>query len=484
MGCLVRDSASPAAPGAVERIARTCSPRVLSCGDASAIFDASGLTRVIGPPAEIAAQLTHLAAGQGVSLRIALASTRTSAWLLAHARSGVTIVSPGEDATALASLPLTTLSHLSDQPGFGSHTRAATSDVTLERISPRRRRSPGRHYRMAPGPPLPEPLTGSAALSKSMAELLDVLHRWGLQTLGDLARLPRADVHARLGTIGVQLHQAACGEDASPFQPADEQRPILERIELEWPIEGLEPLSFVLARLCDALETRLERADRGAVVVSTRLLLVTREAHARVLHLPAAMRDARMLRTLILLDLESHPPAAGIDAVEIEVEVAPGRIVQTTLLARPLPSAEQITTLLARLRALMGESRVGAPAVVDSHDEREVAMAPFRVEPGRFSTALDHIVAKTALRRFRLPMAARVVTDRQAPAEVWPSARRLPGGRIVARAGPWRSSGRWWSLDGPAWDRDVWDIETAAGQVYRLSRDRRTSQWAIEGIVD
>jgi protein ImuB len=484
MGCLVRETASPAEPGAVERLARTCSPRVLACGDRAAIFDASGLTRVIGPPAEITAQLMRLAAGEGLTLRMALASTRTSAWLLAHARAGVTIVPAGEDAAALASLPLTALAHLPDQPEPGTAPRGRTAT--------RHRRSPARHYRIAPGPPSSAVSTAPPALPKSMAELLDILHRWGLQTLGDLARLPRADVHARLGTFGVHLHQAACGEDASPFQPADERRPMLERVELEWPVDGLEPLSFVLARLCDALETRLERADRGAVVVTTRLILVTRETHARVLHLPAAMRDARMLRTLILLDLESHPPAAGIDAIEIEVEVAPGRVVQTTLLSRPLPSAEQITTLLARLRALMGESRVGAPAIVDSHDEREVAMAEFQVNVGRvfrpgilvFKPGIREIVAKTALRRCRLPIAARVVSDRQVPTEVWPAARRLPGGRIVARAGPWRSSGRWWSLDGTAWDRDVWDIETAAGHVYRLSRDRRTLHWAIEGIVD
>jgi protein ImuB len=322
-------------------------------------------------------------------------------------------------------------------------------------------------------------------MPKSIAEQLDILYRWGLQTLGDLARLPRADVQARLGTIGVQLHQAASGEDAAPFSPVAEARPIVERLELEWPIEGLEPLSFVLARLCESLEARLERADRGAIVVITRLRLVSRETHTRVLHLPAAMRDARMLRTLILLDLESHPPSAGIDVVEIEVDVAPGRIVQATLLARPLPSAEQITTLLARLRALMGESRVGAPAIVDSHDERDVAMAEFKVDVGRvFRPGINDIVAKTALRRCRLPISARVVTDRQMPTEVWPAARRLPGGRVIARAGPWRTSGRWWSLEGTAWDREVWDIETAMGGVYRLSRDRITSRWSVDGVVD
>ena len=88
MGCLVRESATRAAPGTVEGIARACSPRVLPFGDAAAIVDASGLSRAIGPPEEIARQLNRLAADEGLVLRVALASTMTSAWVLAHARSG------------------------------------------------------------------------------------------------------------------------------------------------------------------------------------------------------------------------------------------------------------------------------------------------------------------------------------------------------------------------------------------------------------
>jgi protein ImuB len=545
IGCLVREPAviaAGAAPptGSVAAIARACSPRVTPQGDRAAIFDASGLSRAIGPPGEIARQIVQMAERHGMAVRLALASTQTAAWLLAHACRGVTIVPPGSDAAALAPLPMSCLTVVRDfesrsgvrsadlQVG-GTHVRSAdlqvggTHAVPARTVSPRRGRAPARHYRIAPGPDAPAVLdTDGSAMCREMSELLSILQRWGLRTLGDLARLPRADVHARLGEAGVRLHQAACGEDASPFHPADEAPPIVERIELEWPIEGLEPLSFVLARLCDALESRLERADRGAIVVTTRCVVVTRDTHTRVLHLPAAMRDARMLRTLILLDLESHPPPAGIDVVEIQVDVAPGRIVQGTLLARPLPSAEQVTTLLARLRALMGETRVGAPALVDSHDEREIAMAEFKVDqdtgqraetkPSRregtkvgksgptfvphspFSAALpngggipvrvDGIVATTALRRCRLPIAARVTVDGDVPAAVWPSARRLPGGQVLSRAGPWRSSGRWWTFDSSRWDREIWDIEIATGDVYRLSHDRLASRWFIEGVVD
>src|SRR4029453_12952706 len=92
---------------------------------------------------------------------------------------------------------------------------------------------------------------------------------------------------------------------------------------------------------------------------------------------PAPMRDARALRTLALLDLESHPPDAAIDRVTVAVDPTPGRVVQFSLLTRPLPSPEQLSTLTARLAALMGEGRCGSPEVVDSWRPGAFAMKPF-----------------------------------------------------------------------------------------------------------
>ena len=66
------------------------------------------------------------------------------------------------------------------------------------------------------------------------------------------------------------------------------------------------------------------------------------------------MRDSKTLRTLIVLDLESHPPPAGIDVVTIVVDVVPGRIVQGSLLERALPAPEQLATLTARLARWWG----------------------------------------------------------------------------------------------------------------------------------
>ena len=83
----------------------------------------------------------------------------------------------------------------------------------------------------------------------------------------------------------------------------------MSALDLDWPIDGLEPLSFVLTRLLEPLSTRLERQDRGAAVLHVELGLVTPDAiHARHLQLPSPIRDVRTLRTLALLDLDAHPP--------------------------------------------------------------------------------------------------------------------------------------------------------------------------------
>jgi protein ImuB len=438
--CLV--PASSVAPGVLTEIARACSPRVEIIGHRVVVFDARGLGRVLGPPDEIVRAVTRLAAGKGVAVRVALAPTATAARLLAHA-----------GATAVKDVDI----------------------FSLKCLFPEKE-------------------------SRPLDDALAIFRRWGLRTCGDVARLPRAEVAARLGAWGIALHQAACGDDAGPLVPQDEERRFLERIDLEWPIEGLEPLAFVLARLCDGHALALERADRGAVTVTTRLTLVTRAVHERVLQIPAPMRDAKVLRTLIVLDLESHPPPAGIDAVEIELGVVPGRIAQGSLLTRTLPTPETLTTLIARLGALMGETRVGAPALVDAHDARVIAMKRFAPGTGKQHPGTPPLDSRsgrpehcrraeprhlgTMLRRLRFPLAATVKAEHGAPVAVAPSARGLAGGPVVARAGPWRSSGRWWAGDRAAWDRDDWDVELDHGGRLHLSHDRVNGRWEVGGIFD
>jgi protein ImuB len=337
--------------------------------------------------------------------------------------------------------------------------------------------------------------------------------RWSLRTLGELAALPADALTARLGRQALRWQAIARGDDVRPLVPTEPEERFEQTLDLEWPIEGLEPLSFVLTRLLEPLSTQLERRDRGAAVLHVLLDLVSREVHTRHLQLPTPIRDVRTLRTLALLDIESHPPAGAIDRVTIVIDPTPGRVVQHTLFARALPTPERLSTLLARLSAVLGSDRIGAPGSVDTFRPGAFAMTPFSTEPAAMappsmpapSSAASPWPASPAnvpasvpigaLRRCRQPVPARVVADAGRPVRVTSDRRGFSGGAVVTATGPWRTSGHWWDetsgsggaaagrLAGP-WDRDEWDVALSDRARYRVFRDRATDAWFIEGIFD
>jgi protein ImuB len=133
---------------------------------------------------------------------------------------------------------------------------------------------------------------------------------------------------------------------------------------------------------------------------------------------------------------------------------------------------------------------VDAPAVLDTHDARDVGMQAFAVTPPRAAASTTPNAAKdtaapcVAIRRFRLPIATRVTVERGSPVRVMPASSAIPAGHVIDRAGPWRTSGRWWTGGRANWDRDEWDVELSGGGCYRLVRDRANGNWAIEGEID
>jgi protein ImuB len=462
-------SGSPQSDGEPERlalrtIAEQFSPRYECHGDDLVSIDVRGLERLLGPAQAIGAELRREAAARGIRAHTAVAGTRMAAALLAIARPGLTVVPRGAEAEALAPIAVGILEKIDD----ADRTPSSQKD-----------RDP----------------------KHAVVSAVSAFERWGLKTLGELAALPPADLAARLGKPALAFQAMARGEDIRPLVPTLADERFDGSLDLDWPIEELEPLSFVLTRLLEPLSTRLERRDRGAAVLHVLLRLVSsgrgeplesRETYARRLELPSPLRDVRTLRTLALLDLEAHPPGAGIDRVTIVIDPTPGRVLQHTLFTRAHPTPEQLSTLVARLGALMGQDRFGAPATVDSYRPGAFMLTAFatlrepqgRPEPRRGATdhddhrrargtrrenlvnnsagsALNVVTAVdsesrtptlppgesrvvSALRRCRQPVPARVAVAGGRPVRVTTDRRGFAGGTVVGCAGPWRASGEWW----------------------------------------
>ena len=501
-------------------IAQACSPRYECCRDDAIVIDITGLERLMraetmrrmraargfnarldakdavrseageagvgrpGEPALVAAwrtvgtELMRACQAHGTRAHVAVAATRVAALVLAHARPGLTVIAPGAEAAALSSVPIDVLGRVADTV-------------------------------VAPKGKTPK---GSAKTTGDVG--VAIFKQWALRTLGELAALPAPDLVARVGRQALMWQTIARGEDLRPLVPTEPDEHFEETLELEWPIDGLEPLSFVLTRLLEPLCIRLERRDRGAARLHVVLDLVTREVHARQLQLPSPLRDVRALRTLALLDLESYPPSGAIDRVTVVVDPTPGRIVQHTLFTRAQPAPERMATLLARLGAIMGQDRIGAPMVADTYQPGAFGVQPFAIDhmggPDRDRTRRPEGCREvvSALRRCRHPVPARVVIDSGRPVRVTSDRRGFAGGAVTAASGPWRTSGNWWGEEAgrtggtptyqthptyPShptyqtsvpWDRDEWDVALADGARYRVFRDRVREAWFIEGIFD
>jgi protein ImuB len=248
-------------------------------------------------------------------------------------------------------------------------------------------------------------------------------------------------------------------------------------LELEWAVEGLQPLSFLLARVLEPLCTELDKRGRRAAALALDLGLVDGSVHRRVLKPAAPSADPRTWRTLVLLDLEVHPPRDAIRAITVRAEPTPARTVQFSLLDPAQPSPEKLAETMARLHEWTAAGRGGAASLLDTHRPSAFAMGTFSPGPA-VPVPLPAGPPRLALRLFRPPRLADVVVRDGAPAFV-----AGPGvhGPVVDRAGPWRASGDWWDV---AWSREEWDVALASGGVYRIFRDRLREAWFVEGELD
>jgi protein ImuB len=218
------------------------------------------------------------------------------------------------------------------------------------------------------------------------------------------------------------------------------------------------------------------------------------------LRLPVPALDTKAFLKLLQLDLAAHPPAAPVLHVRMEMNPAKPQSAQGGLFIPAAPEPVKLELTIARLKAIVGPDRVGSPESIDTYrpDAFRVGRAlaqgarpaapavsreggigrmdrlPLRRQGGASGAAC---ATKLSLRLFRPPRAARVALAAGQPGFVTAGAIR---GRILDLAGPWRSSGDWWTAD--PWLRDEWDIALSDGALYRLFCDPRG--WFVDGSYD
>jgi protein ImuB len=243
---------------------------------------------------------------------------------------------------------------------------------------------------------------------------------------------------------------------------------------LEYPVELLEPLAFLLARLMNGLSTTLAARGLATDEIRLRLKLENRTAHERELRLPVPSIDTKAFLKLWQLDLEAHPPQAPVTHVWMAMNPVKPQAAQGGLFILAAPEPVKLELTLARIQSIVGEGRVGAAELLDTHRPGAFRMARF----GRSKPQSPPLLKlRLAFRVFRPPRAARVAIASGQPSFLAADGIR---GKVVELAGPWRTSGDWWTSD--PWSRDEWDIALSDGGMYRLYCEPRG--WFVEGSYD
>jgi protein ImuB len=425
--CRDRDpEAERSATAALLDVAGATSPRVEVAAPDRLHLDLSGLAGLFGDETGIGTRLADGLASVGLPARVGIAASRTAAYLAARAGAGVTVVPPGDEALALAPLPI--------------------------------------------------------GLLEPAAELALCLDRWGIRTLGALAALPRAALLARLGPGAARLQRLACGGDDGPFVPTMVPEPCVEALALDWEVTELEGLLFVCRRLLERLCARLAVREQGTAALDLTLGLAGGGVHARRLPLVAPVRDLETLLRLLRADLDALVLAAPVTSLAVGAAPVGLRPAQPDLFEPRRPSPHELAQTVGRLAALVGRENVGAPAIGDTHRPGAHGVAPFTGTAARTAAAAALALADPATlacRRLTPPRPARVVVEGGAPRHVEAAGAH---GEVLGCAGPWRSAGEWWAET--AWSREEWDVALADGAVYRLVLDRASGAWAVDAVYD
>ena len=317
-----------AAQEALLEIADRFSPRVEDAGEGVAYLDVEGIDRRFAgePSPELSLGRALLAAAEGASLpaKAGIASSKLAARVAAALPESPSIVAAGQEADFLAPLPLARLSPL-----------------------------------------------------LAVGDLASTFARWGIRTIGELARLPGSRLTSRMGSAGRDLHATARGVDPRPLAPR--QPPAAFHEGLEPRMAPGRPRALPLRR-----PGRPRAADPAPGGKRPRLRPPGADPAPRARRPPAALDrpagshprrqdapDPAAPRP------RGSPSGAPSPASSLAAHADRPREAQLSMYGPAALSPDKLAATIARLFALLGPGRIGSPRPVDGPPAR--ARGPGRV---------------------------------------------------------------------------------------------------------
>jgi protein ImuB len=429
-------------PDSLLDLAYCFSPLIEETSADTLVLNLDGTGVLFNSYREIAAAIAERARSAGHEIDVAIANDPDTAIHVARHIGGVTYIPPSEEPNYLADLQLDAL------------------DYSLVRID-----------------------------AVKAAEILETLRLWGIGNFGGFAALPEKGVAERLGQEGLKLQRLAKGANCRQLV-ARKIKPEFEySIDLEHHLEELEPLSFVLSRLLNQVCASLEAVGFATNELWVSFKLEKGEEYFRTINFPFPGRDSKTFLKLLLLNIESDPPTAPVAVIYLGCRPVRPRVVQHGLFQPLAPEPDKLQLTLARIRNMVGSENLGAIELLDTHRPDSFSIRRFDADTRRKRRKSRQVNRNSLMgfRRYRPLLEAEVQTVNGRPVRIKArdSLRRL-NGEVVKIAGPWRTTGGWWSEN--LWARDEWDLSVKDSSrnetLYRVFHETQSDKWYVEGAYD
>src|SRR6266699_716297 len=165
--------------------------------------------------------------------------------------------------------------------------------------------------------------SNSAAAKNREAEIqqiLAILHKWGVHTLGQIAALDKEQLGVRLGPEAIRMWERANGQSARLLRLVQPPESFDESFEFENEIETAEPLLFMLRRFLEQLAVRLSGIYFVAKELTLRITFTNKQQYERCFKIPQPTKDIDLLFRMLQTHLENFKSEHPIIAVALTAQ--------------------------------------------------------------------------------------------------------------------------------------------------------------------
>jgi len=317
-------------------------------------------------------------------------------------------------------------------------------------------------------------------------DLHDLLRQLGLQRVGELGSLPRADFNARFGPELLRRWDQATGRVDEPVVALPLPQSFEAEQFFEHPVGDRATLEFVLEQLVQRVAQMVGMAGRGALRVEVQFDCKASGNIAFDVGLFRPSASADHLFGLLQMRMEQLRLPDKVETMVIRVtETSELEKHQAELFdsGSATQHARQTADLIDRLASRLGRDRIlGIHLLAEAQPERAYryeSLVSGKRRGSKRSSSCN--LASRPLQLLRRPLrlsAVAIVPDGP------PLHFTLPSGqqRVAKSWGPERIQTGWWR--GQPIHRDYYRVETSRGTRYWLFRRRTDGGWFLHGVFN